>query len=425
MILLNINEAYFGKSSDLKKIEMQLDRFRNKYMGTVYNTWDISEDNDLLQFNRMMEQFFNMDVFSLHIINSPHPNAYTIPIDVIVTKDPQPVYADKTTFKFRKNAGVVIMVNISSAIIFNDDFTTEEVMAIIMHELGHNYYAALNKRFGVFNYFFNAIVFWTNLFTTMAISPDTIYRLGIDKAYVEYEQKMKRSGEISMFISLVQFAENVINFFKTIVTSASKLLSRLSLGLLDVPLSVVVIAVSALGTANSPLTLLLFGLPYNNEKTADNFATMHGYGPALSTALPKLKHASLSKIDKTLDKIPILSNIYNINTQIASIIISPIDEHPTVLARMDDQLALLKYEVNKGGIDPKMRDALLKDINRCQKAIDELITLENGAADKDAVEKIYSKFLYKYCNSKELKDFIYTDRHRFKGYDQIASVKYV
>lgn len=416
-MLLNIKEVYFGRSAELKKIEMQLDRFRNKYMGIAFN-WRVSEDADLLQFNRMMEHFFNINTFSLHIINSPHVDAYTYPITLNITKPIQQAHYDKSTFKF-KSANIVIMVNISSAIIFNDNFTTEEVMAIIMHELGHNYYAALNKRFGVMEQLLaivNFFIYFSNVNTI-------IYELGIDKAYIKYEQEMKKSGKLSILVTSVEFVENIIDFYNSIKCSISKLLDRLSLGIIYIPLSVVVLLRSRLNI--SPLSLLDFAIGYNSEKIADNFATMHGYGPALSTALHKLDHASLSKIDKSLDRIPILSNIYNLNIQIAQIILSPIDVHPTVLARIDDQLALLKYEVNKGGIDPKMRDAILKDINNCQRAIDELTTLENGIADKDAVQKIYNKFLYKYCHSKELKDFIYTDRLRFKEYDQIASVKYV
>jgi Zn-dependent protease with chaperone function len=93
------------------------------------------------------------------------------------------------------------MVNISSAIIFNDNFTTEEVMAIIMHELGHNYYAALNKRFGVMEQLLaivNFFIYFSNVNTI-------IYELGIDKAYIKYEQEMKKSGKLSILVTSVEF----------------------------------------------------------------------------------------------------------------------------------------------------------------------------------------------------------------------------
>lgn len=33
-----------------------------------------------------------------------------------------------------------------SGIIFNDEFTTPEVMAIILHEIGHNFQAAISRK---------------------------------------------------------------------------------------------------------------------------------------------------------------------------------------------------------------------------------------------------------------------------------------
>ena len=166
-------------------------------------------------------------------------------------------------------------------------------------------------------------------------------------------------------------------------------------------------------------TWLFLPLSLNNEKTADNFATIYGYGPALSSALNKLETASPSELDKAFDKIPFLSNLYSINTSLAYIIIGGIDGHPETVTRMYDQLELLKREANKEDLDPKMRKVILKDIADCEKVIKETTTLNDGIKDKELVSKLYSKFLHDNLKSKRLKDMIFFFCLRFSGYDKV------
>ena len=55
MLLKVLNEVYFGKTPEMKKIENQLDKFRQKYMGCIFSP-KFNSDKDLLQFNRRQEQ---------------------------------------------------------------------------------------------------------------------------------------------------------------------------------------------------------------------------------------------------------------------------------------------------------------------------------------------------------------------------------
>lgn len=145
-----INEVYFGKTKEILAIEKQLDLVRNKYMNRYLTNIFVNNDPDLLKLNRMIEDYFGFGCFSLNIINEPTINAFTIPIDFRLReggtgKIKSDLIVNKNTFKFEKSADYTCMVYIYSGIIFNSEFTTGEVMAMILHEIGHNFYSAINN----------------------------------------------------------------------------------------------------------------------------------------------------------------------------------------------------------------------------------------------------------------------------------------
>lgn len=419
-MLLNIepiNEVYFGKTPEMQRIENQLGKFRSKYMGKYLMQNGLNSDPDLLLFNRMMEEQFGFGCFSLHITSQMGVNAFTISLDCNVMSAPgcTQLVADKRTFKFNKKADYTCMVFIYTGILFNEEFTTEECMAIIMHEVGHNFYCALNHRFGVLNKVFYTYLFFVDILRFSSANDLLNFALMTDigKVYKKFE-KYCRDNKV-IIINLIDTVENCYSLYKTVEGVFDNIKDKLTLGLMTLLGASIITAFKMFNI----WTWLFLPLSLNNEKTADNFATIYGYGPALSSALNKLETASPSELDKAFDKIPFLSNLYSINTSLAYIIIGGIDGHPETVTRMYDQLELLKREANKEDLDPKMRKVILKDIADCEKIIKETITLNDGIKDKELVSKLYSKFLYDNLKSKRLKDMIFDDRLRFSGYDKV------
>lgn len=423
-MLLNvepINEVYFGKTPELQKIENQLGKFRSKYMENYIKTPLINKDPDLLKYNRMMEEYFGFGIFSLSIIEIPKVNAYTISVSgtfdtALYQKNLQ---VDKNHFKFNPKANYTCETFIYSGIIFNPDFTTEEVMAVIMHEVGHNFYNALSGGFGVLDKLIDTIHVLLYLMEHPEDAVATV--IGRNNAIKSMEMRIKRyCREHNLIISdIFLTVEWMLNISKNIPNIAFDLLDKVTLGffvLAAIPRSI-------LTAITDPFTWILMPFDLNNEKTADNFCTFHGYGPALSTALNKLDSTTPSKLDKAFNNIPLLSNMYSINHSIAELILSTFDCHPDIIARIQDQLNMLKRELDKDDLDPKMRKAILADIAACEKEIKRMIKLEDGIKDPDTVTKLWDKFVYDNCKSKRLRDIIFDNRNRFNTYDKIYDEK--
>ena len=201
-MLISINEVYFGKTPEIMAIENQLDKFRRNYMGK-YLIMGVNNDPDLIRLNRMFENQFGFGCFSLNIVTQMIENAFTMPIDMRydVFNTNKNLIANKNTFKFNKDADYTCIVCIFSGLIFNPAYTTEEIMACILHEIGHNFYAALDKKHGVL----------AKLYQILALA-DSIIAIAKDIEYLKLCEDLEKSG-----LSSLQDKKKTIDHIKQIV----------------------------------------------------------------------------------------------------------------------------------------------------------------------------------------------------------------
>ena len=165
------------------------------------------------------------------------------------------------------------------------------------------------------------------------------------------------------------------------------------------------------------LDLLLFKANYTSEESADNFVTMYGYGGELSSALSKLgyKEAPTSKIMGMFDNIPIISTIMHFNEMPAFILLNIIDCHPEEIDRIKDQIKMLKQELDKEDMDPKMVKYIKSDIKLCEEALDALIDCSVGIKDPYVGMKFYNKIVYHSIN---FKGKLFGSKRKFEEYDK-------
>lgn len=426
-----INEVYFGKTPELQKIENQLGKFRSKYMEQYINCPHCNNDPDLIKFNRMMEDQFGFGCFCLHILNRTKINAFTVSIDKVFDNYSyqKNLIADKKTFKYNKKAGYSCMLWMYTGMIFNPDFSTEEVMALIMHEVGHNFNVAINGFTGVLSRLYCIAEVLQLVYSVCSSIENTMIVGGVSitallatnskfrEAYSRIDRFCRENNLV--IADIFNYVEYTITLFLEAKGTINNILDLVTLGLFalikEVPKQVKKSVID-------PFTWIFLPEKLNNEKTADNFATMYGYGPALSTALNKM-NGSVSAIDNGFDKIPILSNIYSINNSITTLILMSYDEHPDNISRIQDQLNMLKREAAKEDLDPKMRKVIIADAAACEKEIQKMIKLEDGIKDKEFVTKVWDKFVYDHLQSRRLKDIIFAQRNKFEVYDKVYNDK--
>lgn len=420
-----LQEVYFGKTTGILAIEKQLGKFRRKYMGKFGRTFiPVNSDPELLKFNRMMENQFGFGTYTLTVHNQPSVNAFTCPIDFrfnakAIGKEKRVIYDPKNGYRYNKEFDYACTQGIYSGALFNPNFTDEEIMALLMHETGHNFYIAMSNDNAILGNMFKFLLAYCAILDIISGHIEAIPQFSntITGALNNIEREL-RSSNAGKIVAAVFFdaPKYVKDLFETAQDIGFIIKSILSFNLF----LLINGTIGGIIRLLNPFNLLLLPRTYSDERSADNFATMYGYGPALTSAFEKMEShkANNSEILNALNSIPIIAPLYHLVGAPGLLIYSAVESHPGNLSRMKDQLDLLEREASKSDIDPKMRKIILSDCKAIQKEIDKATNINNHIKDPALAQHAYNKFLYQCTGSKRLKDMLLTSRNRFEQYDE-------
>lgn len=373
-----VNEAYFGKSKELLEIEKQIGVLRKKF-GKSYNGMDSKTyfgdwngDPEMLKLNRMFEKAFGFNCFSMVLVRSSLINAFTIPVGVKwdtggafnPDKLKSIAIVDKQGLKFDKNNNLCIICNMYTGLFFNYQFTDGEILGIILHELGHNFAGALDPKIAwnsmalTWLQIILDILNWFNgAFTLNSISPQMFNVLG----------KMTSQLREIMY----QNCKPLITIYN-IIGGLMGILKDLGANLMAFNYYLNPFAGIGQKIISGITNLIIKPTGYRDEKIADRFATMYGYGPELTSGLSKMEDSAGGIAGKQAidDAYPLLGSLLNFMPCCVQLVLGAFDPHPIWSERLEDQIRALEYELKKSDVDPKMKKVIesqIKDI-RAQKA---------------------------------------------------------
>ncbi len=364
-----IDEAYFRQPKEmitalnlLKKI---LDKCHEcKPMDSFFEK--LSTSKDVLEFNRVMEKMFGFKTFSLQVQMVPFINAFTYPIsfklDTVISSSTRYIRKTKEGYKFI-NADYNTMIYVTSGLMCHKEYNERDIMAILLHEIGHNFSFALNKGAGIFGYFgkFSMLLDQLQSYMFSWIYTDEDNEL-LTKVYYNDPEKTK-------FYKLVEHLKKKDNMIINLSSIFMKPLSFLIyIGLVGATYGLEYTGIPTilrlLHRNVSPIGLMEQMYGYNDEKIADNFATMYGFGPEsakFEESIFRMNHKGKYKfVNMTIELLaaPIMFIFYSG------------DPHPENLARILDQINILEIELEKEDVDPKMKKQIKEDIKQCRKYLD-------------------------------------------------------
>lgn len=376
------SEAYFGKSKELLEIEKQIEVIRKKfYKVPVVNNYfgDWNGDKEVLKLNRLFEKALNIHCFSLIIERTTSYNAFTIPIamhyEVGHFFNPKKMKSlaivDEKGMKFVDDNKLILICHINSGLIFGDLYTPGEVLSIILHEVGHNFAEALSPTIAV-----NSMIFADLMLAFMAIDiikdpkiliKDTRNATAISERFDTINKFVIKIRELVYSEKHLKPIATIINLVNTALGIRDDVIMNINL-LRNLSHPIRMLKTIRYDIQEKLMLMIMQPTAYRNEKIADRFATMHGYGPELSSSLSKMKNSGCGIISlEVINKIPLLGAIANISPTIVEIITNPFDPHPMWSERLEDQIRHLRYELDKSEYDPKVK----KEIQLQIKAIEE------------------------------------------------------
>lgn len=425
-----LNEVYFGDSI-LQKAQSLLTKFRSKYIGKPY-TRNVNLDPDLGNFNRELEKIFGFYRVSLTIDPIPAYNAGTYPLGIRANVSEKQAgdftqkvryTKDRNGFKYSKDTKFVAIIIMFYGVFSDERITDREIMALLLHEVGHNFSRSFIEGGGVYG-----------LMDRVFISIRGIYgklyeilgnqRLGagfnndVAIRYADMQREMQKSEpEINAGFDKIDkliYKENSIMMnisylllpVVTVIKGALIYINPLFNG-----------AITVLRAIGGYLSKHKFG--YKDEKFSDMFASMYGYGKELSDVFLKMEEyrmgiSSLQKIGSSTIS-GILFDFMSMPTEILS---SLSDPHPAALARIKSQMKYLQKELENADLDPLMKKELKEQYNHLVDSVEDFINIDNRK-DGLLLRRMYNRLLYKKFNG-DYRELFSGDKALFKYADDIS-----
>lgn len=351
-----VTEKYRGSNHpELKVIERELEKIIKVIDDSTkpltdeswnipdINTASLTDSNSNKIIENQFTKLFNLKGCSLTWDFAPGPNAFT-PCATFQ------LFSDDKGKTHNAKEKVFVGIHVSTGLVTYSKMNEKEILAIILHEIGHNFYNSPFQVLSRLSLSIPSIVKNPELIppklmgSFIGIAIADVITVPLYKKYLASFQKM-----IDKVFPLYTKFMYIVNDFMYNLTSISQ--RQLNMEVIDLP------KLLEKGSLFSFNNLFL----YNVEKHADSFAVDYGYGIYLAAALEKLgekegtvgsKLYNIKGLNWTLD-------LFNIQFEIFSLFISG---YPSEQNRIRTGLDRLKRASKDKNLSPSLRKELESQI---------------------------------------------------------------
>lgn len=361
-----ITEAYYGKTKELQTIEQELEKViaainensSNMEKGIILKRGikSVANSDSVRIIEKQFEKMFKLSKFYLAlytavptgvpILGRQEYNAYTLGKGFN--------YFKKKVSKNRVDSvDMVIGVNVDIGLVRLAGLTAPELLAIILHEVGHNMSASITSFISMCPIILSPLTGISLVSSTISGVISGIYSELMGAPIANMNKIIERGLES------IPFVYTLFQSFNDAFMNFAGLLQQTGINLFNIarinPLSII-----------SPRNI--FG--YTEEKYADSFVSSYGYGTELASALNKTELMSNVKSVEILRKIPGINAITNLFSTSFSAISAIADPHPATPVRIMSQLKKLKKDLDDPNLDRRVRKDLEENIKELENFIE-------------------------------------------------------
>lgn len=398
-----ITEAYVGKTPLLLECEKAIQKIRESKNNSFYK--DINRSKEILELNRLLEKQFGMEICCVQLYPSKILNGYTMVLgntfDVAEELDlAQWVIADKQNgYRFKPGNNFCINVHLAQALFMDDNFTNAEIVAIILHEIGHNFADCIYDPIGFANKdgmiaYKKAILAMTLIGIIILIATGDIsgwfkglYHLRVlNNKYRNTQAKKERRKAPNILRSIINGIRGNVNDFNYFVDSVlNRLFGKTWLK-----------AKKKAAELSGAKERARNSLARQNEVIADKFAGIYGYGPDQVSALFKFDSipGAAEKFVQGLGKFGEEAN-YLYQKIVEDL--CDFDCHPHNIQRAYEEIKLLENELKKESCDPKAKEAIQKQIDDIKLVINEFLKIREEFSKSEKAKRLYYAYVNGSC----------------------------
>ena len=363
-ICLNVvNEAYFGRTKDVKVIEEAISIARKPYLGKKY-CGNFYNDKNIAAVGTAIKKAFKFPAVDFNLSNDPSRNAFCYPVGTSMFSSGylQEVNIDKNgKISFKGNGGeFYCYIRCTTGLWGDSNFTDREITAIILHEIGHVVQHTLGT--GMQQYCSSMII---AEFITCIFNPALVISYGINDPTLKGVIN-KAAKESAVLSALVKGGSSLSGIAKMVMYNFIAFINILAP--VTAPLSSIgtTIANAIINPANAIFSIITNTGKKGAEYSADSFATAFGYGADLSSALTKMEYSldkmTGTRIEKFGNSIPIIRSISDFMNIPCAIITSPFEAHPITPKRINNVIKSLETELAKSDMSPELKKEIKKSI---------------------------------------------------------------
>ena len=368
-----INEVYFGKPKLLLEMEKCIHTIRERYDNhgnyqLFYDTFggrgagEIEQSAEWKRIKSIIEEEFGFYSVTFTLLRDSTPNACTLPISITydgVIKAKQNATISKKGIRYDKSARYCTIIMITEGLFFGD-FTDAEVVAILLHEIGHNFDSS----------FYGHLTPFTFLDLTLGVITALVFNNNISALLGAIIATTGGRRMVSTSINTLMASKFwcIVDWFSFINKMQLNLVRQLFKPVFTIMNVVKVGAYVASGLAWLNAYYIMCG-SYTRENIADRFAAMYGYGPEAASA--DIKFDNPVGTEKILDRIPVVGSIYGLFTVAASVLFTFVDPHPVTSARVNSYISLIEHDLKNSDLDEKTKKCIREDIKKINATIKE------------------------------------------------------
>ena len=422
-----VQEMYFGKTPAILEMEAIIHDIRSDYMVDKsqiekFNLFsNISRDKRLLDLANKMSEIWGYADCSVNVYFSKYENACTYPVTYSVDVEPEKMMVKGANgYKYSKKANFYTMYYISSALMCNNSYTDAEVMAVLVHEVGHSFTAASREKCALVSAFRDSFVF--NMIINMLNDPmyagqyaySLVVNTNMYKKVMTKINNSRKDGK-NVYVStdkVAEFINNAIRFiclapFK--LTGIDALLTKIDANAFESWISKV---------SKNDKYMKNLANKRTDEYLSDSFAMMYGYGSDQATALSKMYFLDKKDpVEDFYDKVPLVGKLNQASKFSYWVLAETFSVHPSLPARVDNIIKELEGELKKTDIPPKMKAQIKANIKDLEEFKDAVRKMEIEGGDTAKAKKEWLKKWIDMSGNPDVKNKFENDMMNMKDRD--------
>lgn len=416
-----LDEAYVGETQFIKDFIELIHEARAPYVGKMKKP--IKGNKDFIKIGDMLAEEFGFYSVDFSVPFDTSMNAFTYPITMSTDKSVigiKPKFTKNKGYKYDVSNRLCILVAVTAGVWFNPEFSDREVVAAILHEIGHSFVLQSERmidiieanRLGIaynviYQIMLDLLLFVKNPTTGLYTIPRDINTI-LNTSDKGKEIRNKVSKELSknpLFAGVASISEWFSTAFMQFFKEAFSLFDGFAY--------IISIPMTALNKLLSSFNKPSIAFSKSQEYLSDSFAVSYGLGPEISSFLVKIEYsaaASGSKVDEILSKIPIVGALRETVKVPVLLLSHGINTHPSTPARINQILKDLNKELNSSDLSPKTKKAIQANIKSLEAIKEECTKVpEKKKYNGEMVRKMWIAYITK--NPEELDDLedYYTD----------------